>query len=170
MLVIIIIIIVERDKQQKVCPVKQVEEKKEKPVDEQQCMQWWKYWNFDMLFDHIALSQAQEKINRPLFRFNTSTVFLYTCIFLESHFWPAYMRLQSLVSDIVSTNHFICACLDLMCLPRLQFLQKNGGGRPGRSSCVQSDVVMWTQWLTLGGGYLGSCGDKIWEWPGNEAS
>ena len=22
----------------------------------------------------------------------------------------------------------------------------------------------------MGGGYLGSCGDKIWEWPGNEAS
>ena len=38
-LVIIIIIIVGRDKQQKVCPVKQVEEKKEKPVDEKQCIQ-----------------------------------------------------------------------------------------------------------------------------------
>ena len=38
-LVIIIIIIVGRDKEQKVCPEKQVDEKKEKPVDEKQCMQ-----------------------------------------------------------------------------------------------------------------------------------
>ena len=35
-LVIIIIIVVERDKQ-RVCPEKQVDEKKEKPVDEKQC-------------------------------------------------------------------------------------------------------------------------------------
>ena len=39
LVIIIIIIIVGRDKQQKVCPEKQVKEKKEKPVDEKQCMQ-----------------------------------------------------------------------------------------------------------------------------------
>ena len=61
-LVIIIIIVVERDKQ-KVSPEKQVDEKKEKPVDEKQCMQWWKQKLWQVVWPQylVITTQAQQE-------------------------------------------------------------------------------------------------------------